>query len=354
MTTQQSITKRPRGMFSSLKNVFLLQNIPLFRDSPEYLFKGSSCFCEYLSNTKLFKTEQDVIDNYSFLVGELRDWLDSKGYITARAAMDFMLEKSQNDFRDDGITPKALHEITEAIWFISAIEDGLPADDPELILSIIFVHDLGEDYDVSPEDLIEDFGKCGFQNKKRMDAFLTGFDAITKYYGGNGRTKYYAGIGKNKNEGEYQRNIMENPHASVAKIFDRAQNNMTLVGVRRVRKMHDEIAKTEHYYEYDKIISMCNKHPQHTQIYTTMHRLLKKQTKLSRFYTVDDADSLPVNRDIRDWMPKTGFSHIPDGLNPLLVIAERIKYNPRMRLGEDGYFNKSLHLENFDASTIEL
>ena len=307
-------------------------------------YKGSSCFCEHLGKTGRYNTELDVIANYEALVEDTREWLDYKDYKIARVVMDYMLEtKVRRDgtvkFRDDKKTPDPLHEITQAITFVSMLEEGFFVDDPELVLATIFAHDLGEDYGIRPRELDLHLAMNGIRLDQRTEDFIWAFDAMSKSY---------LEEKKFNSEGEYQRNLQKNLLASVAKMFDRAHNIMTLIGVRVVNQTHLEIALSEHYYDKMFMTNMCADFPQNEPLYRTMDELLKLEDRLTRYLTTDDARFLFLDIPVEDSktgetmiinekelnevfadMPKKGFTYLPGGFNALHVIAERIRAHPR-------------------------
>ena len=288
-------------------------------------YKTAPNFCAHLQLSGKFETEEDVIKNFDILVSELYDWLKIKNYKLARSVMDLTLEKNNKKTRDDCKTPKALHELIQATWFISTIENGIFVRDPELILGLIFAHDLGEDFGVTPKMLTDYLKENGIEPSKRMDLLSKGFDAISKYFGKDGKVEYHSGKGKYKGEGDYQNGVSEDFYASVAKMFDRAHNLMTLVGVRKTKRMHEEIAKTARYYVKNRIDQLGLNFRPHRKMYETMRAMLERQLEVSRYYTIPDGDLLPEDKEILGWEPKKGFSSVPTGLHPLIVIARRTR-----------------------------
>ncbi|MFP4097356.1 MAG: hypothetical protein ACLFP8_02810 [Alphaproteobacteria bacterium] len=306
---------------------FLLRDNPLsyWRRRVLHGYKGASCFCEYLCHAERYRSEETVRENFDSLVQDVYEWLDDKQYHMARESLNLMLDHADGKTRDDEITPGPLHEITQAVWFISAIEDGFTVRDPEIILSLIFVHDLGEDYNIKPQTLEARLRERGISSDSRVRALLKSFDVITKYYGKDERVQYHLGRGRYKTEGDYQNGVSVDKYASVAKMFDRMHNLMTLVSVREIKQMHEEIAKTARYYVLNRIRRMSKDFPEHEAIYDLMYKALVTQLEFSRYYTVPDGDPLPDNEEILSQMPKKGFPYMPEGLHPLLVIARRTR-----------------------------
>jgi len=182
-------------------------------------------FLDELTNSGLFNTEEQVIENYDVLVDYVRDWLESNEYDTAMACFELLLEKKNGKLRGDGKSPSALHEISQAIYTISLIEDGVGLADPESVIALNFLHDLGEEYGVKAPKLMEQFKKfnCSIGGQ-RLTILLRDFDLITKQYKGE-PPKY-------KSEWEYYLPMQQSENVSVAKLIDRLHNIATIVGVK--------------------------------------------------------------------------------------------------------------------------
>lgn len=280
-------------------------------------FRGEPSFAKYLKETGLFNSEEDVIENIDVLANDMRVWLASKGYEQAQVLMDYMLELNEGKTREDGVTPSALHELTQALWFITATEDGIHVDDPEGVLSVIFAHDLGEDYGLTPENMEKHLYKNGIRPSEKVKQFKEDFDAISKKYGKDGEPKY-------DKDYPYYLDVQANKNASVAKMFDRSHNIMTLVGVKDKNKMHDYIAKTLQL-QNDYVKNACENFPSQTELYETMQRLIETEIQISRYYTVDTGKTLPDKLDIAPNMPEKGFKDLPRGFQPLIIPADRIR-----------------------------
>ena len=147
---------------------------------------GKNSFAARLNASNMFDTEQDVIENFDQAVDMVREWLQDKGYKQAELLMDLTLEQKDGLWRKDRVTPAALHEITQAIWFIALHEDGINVQDPEGVLSVIFTHDLGEDFGIKPEEIEQYLVENGIPAGEKIDTFKVNFDAITKKYGKDG------------------------------------------------------------------------------------------------------------------------------------------------------------------------
>ena len=283
----------------------------------------------------LFGKEDGVINAAASLIEVLYDRLDATGYKMAKALLDLSLEKRGDELRDDEKTPKFLHDIVQAVWVIDAIEGKYHIENPEILVALALSHDLGEEYGITPSKMFEYLEENGIKKNKRVLTFLKSFDAISKYYGDEEHEAYknkeYNGKnvdGHYKDEHDYQRGVREDPYASIAKMFDRAHNLMTLIGVRDTDKIHKEIAKTMHYYAPKRLEQMCENFPCHRNIYEMLGETLSAQLEVLRYWTLDVADTLPNNRELLDLMPTYGFSGMPAGLHPLIATAERVRNPP--------------------------
>ncbi len=325
----------------------------LFQRNGSNSFKGADSFCAHLSETGLYNSEQDVIANYDSLVSEMKDWVQHKGYTQAEALLDLVSDLKDGKTRQDGITPSALHEMTQAIWFISAIEGGLEVESPEGVLSVIFAHDIGEDFGMTIDDMNEYLDSKGLPDNDMRKEFLNDYDLITKAWGEDGEKRH-------KNNYEYYLGIQQSRNASVAKMFDRAHNIMTLVGVKDVTKMNSYIASTmqiqDHFTD-----QYCEDHPQQAEMYKTMAHVITKELKTSRFYTANSGVPLPDDDELNTALPEKGFKDLPVGLHPIIIPAERIRatypethlaHNPK-RYTEIKYSPLSVESINDNDATIQ-
>ena len=291
-------------------------------------FKGAPSFGAHLQQSGLYENEDNVAENFDDLIGETRDWLHNKGFKQAEVLMDLMLECNEDKTRQDGTTPSALHEMTQAIWFISCIEGDLHVDDVEGVLSTIFTHDLGEDFDIRPEALEQHLVDNGVPRSPKTEQLKASFNAISKRYGKNGEDRH-------KNEYEYSRTVRADQNASIAKMFDRAHNIMTLVGVKDKSKMADYMAKTLQL-QHDNVKNASANFPSQKPMYKTLQQLIRQEIQACYYYIVDTGKKITNNDDLELSMPKKGFKDVPLGLHPLVVSAERIRHTyPDTHFGED-------------------
>ena len=303
-------------------------------------FKGAASFGAYLQQTGLYANENNVTENFDNLVGETRDWLQNKGFKQAEVLMDLMLECNDGKTRQDGKTPSPLHEMTQAIWFISCIEDDLYAEDAEAILSVIFTHDLGEDFDIRPDTLEQYLVDNGIPRSEKTERLKTSFDAISKRYGKNGDDRH-------KNEHDYSCTVRSDRDASIAKMFDRAHNIMTLIGVKDKSKMADYTAKTLQL-QNDNVKEASKNFPSQEPMYKTLQQLIRQEIQTCYYYMVDTGKKITDDDNLEDHMPEQGFKDMPLGIHPLIVSAERIRHTyPDTHLEED---NASLDKKDYSTN----
>ncbi len=283
----------------------------------QHSFEGVQGFAKHLLLTGLYDTEERVIENFDNLVDDLRSWLESRNYRQATILLDLMLDLNQGKTRQDDITPSALHEVTQAIWLISVLEDGLHVDDPEGVLSLIFCHDLGEDFNLRPDDIEKYLNDNGIKSSPQTAQLKESFDAISKRYGKDGDPCH-------EHDYAYYQCVAADKNASVAKMFDRAHNIMTLIGVKNISNMHDYTAKTLQLQE-NYIPLASDLFPDQAELYEIMEEIIKKEIKVSRFHTVNTGKMLHNDDELCQSMPRQFFNDMPSGLHPLIVPAERIR-----------------------------
>jgi len=283
----------------------------------QHSFMEDQSFSKHLLLTGLYDSEEAVIENFDNLVNDLKSWLTSRNYDQANILLDLMLDLNEDKTRQDGITPSALHEVAQAIWLISAMENGLYIDDPEGVMSLIFCHDLGEDFGLKPNDIEQHMNDNGIKSNHKTEQLKLSFDAISKRYGKDGDPCH-------EHDYAYYQTVAKDKNASVAKMFDRSHNIMTLIGVKDIRNMHDYTAKTLQLQE-DYIPTASELFPNQAPLYEIMEEVIKKEIKVSRFHTVNTGKKLPNDDELCHSMPNNIFKDIPSGLHPLTVPAERIR-----------------------------
>lgn len=273
--------------------------------------KPARSFADNLTESGLFTTEDNVIENFGTLCGMVGSWLDDHGYARAHALMDFNLRFNKGKTRKDDKTPAALHEITQAVFSIACHEAGLKVGNHEAVMCTIFGHDMGENFNIRPQQM----GDFLFVQKIGRDAFtlefLENFNAISKKYG---KEMQYA------SDEEYMEVLRTMEHASVAKLFDNLHNLMTLIGGLKYEKGSGYIHKIENQLT-EHIDELCKNFPHQSKIYRTLESAIKVGIDINRSYY--DGDHLSSEDALRKAMPKV-FLNLPEGINPVVVPLNRI------------------------------
>lgn len=323
----------------------MLENAFTNNENTSHNFQGSCSFSEHLQSTGLYNSEQDVIENFNALTDELETWIDDNDFVLAGTLLEFVLDEKDGELRKDEVTPSALHEVTQAIWFINLVENGLPVQDVEGVLSVILAHDIGEEFDYQPDDITEAliYKNPAVQNHPKLQQFSADFDLISKTYGPEGEKRH-------PNNHSYYSGIHTSPNATIAKMLDRAHNIMTLIGVKSIPKMNSYIASTlqlqEHFMDQYKA-DAGHPHPQ-LETYESIAHLTEKMIKISRFYTVNSGVPLPDDDELYTAMPEKAFRGLPLGLQPLFIPAERIReMHPETHLAHDPVRYSGENAEDF-------
>lgn len=152
----------------------------------------------------------------------MRYWLLGRDYLTALKAMEFGL-KCHTGKRKDNITPEFQHQLSIANYS-KAFEPCLLF--PEETLAAIFLHDVVEDYGITPSYIEDEFGSI---IRKSVLAL----------------TKKYENVKKDIKQ--YHHEISQDPIASLVKAWDRINNIQTMVQVFTESGQKWYIEETENY-----------------------------------------------------------------------------------------------------------
>ncbi|MGH1404148.1 MAG: hypothetical protein ACRBDL_07880 [Alphaproteobacteria bacterium] len=277
-------------------------------------FKGEKSFCDHLIKTGLYDTETDVNQNFDQLVDELKDWLHQKGFEREISVLDFMLEKKDGQFRKDGETPAALHEVTQAIYLVSCLEDGLHITDPAGVLAVIFSHDLGEDFNIRPQQMADRLFIDGHKHDDSMAHFLYEFDQISMHYGGEAKPEY-------KTPHDYSVALRKTQNAGLAKLFDNLQNAATIIGGLSDERASEYNVKI--HMLLDRYISQsCENYPEQAEIYKTLQKAIGTVGNYNRHDKHGEALGKPLKIE-EDHLTAKGLK-LPLGLDPYMISATRI------------------------------
>lgn len=145
-----------------------------------------------------------ITQDYTKMKIAIRSWMEGRGFHIAIKAMNFA-EQYHTGTRKDG-QPEFSHQVSQACYARTMERYMLH---PEAVLAVIFLHDVMEDYDVSYEMLVSNFG-------------TQIADAVRKMSKVEGGVKIPKEI--------YFKNLPTCPIASLCKGFDRVHNLLTMVG----------------------------------------------------------------------------------------------------------------------------
>lgn len=286
----------------------------------------SRTLCDTLSTSGRFENESDVLENIQFLNGYLGQWMHDRGMKQSAALMDLMLDRNMDKYRQDNVTPTSLHEMTQAIWFISCVEDGLHVEDVEGVLSVIFAHDLGENFGDTPEDMNTYLTEQGITDRDAIERFKTSFDVITKQY--RDKESGEKGPLKHAHNRDYNAALVQDQNASVAKMFDRPHNIMTLIGAKKLKKMISYMAHIVDEQD-DYVREASANFPSQAELYETLQHITIGETAVTQI-EIDIAQKRSVGNgtqlEILGDMPDRGFKNLPAGIHPYEVIADRIRH----------------------------
>ncbi len=273
-------------------------------------------FLTQLSDSGRYDSEGLVVRHAKHLITDIRSYLKSSDYNMALACLDLAIKTKKGKLRDDGKTPSIIHEISQALYTISLIEGGVHLEDPESVIALNFIHDLGEDFGLKPETLKRHLEKAEVTDQNKIDLLAIDFDILTKKYKGESP--------KFKNEWEYYQAIERSQNASIAKPPDRLHNLATQIGVKKNKRALQYIANT--YVIYDDLTRKASQRfPSQREAYTLYHEMIDTACKINRYHLVEAeiGKPLPDIETLAKEIPQHGFQ-IPDGLNPIFLNACRV------------------------------
>lgn len=327
------------------------------RENSRFFIPSSVPLHDRLHDSGLFESEDDVNNNFEQLVGYFRGWLEEHQLERETALLDYMLEKKQGMLRKDGKAPSAIHEVSQALYFISCIEDGLYHSDPAGVLATILVHDLQEDFKVKRDDMRAQLIQNGIADDKRMQEFLDDYDTISYHNGDKDQLNY-------PNKHQYSLSLRKRRNTGPAKLIDNVHNSATAVGGlqnAKLLKYKDKIINGISLFaetittapkdraEISELMIECLKGAEHTKVNTytgkiqlqissyvedassyfpentellkTLEKVLGKTIQINRhlFYN-DYGQSLDLSQ--HDF-PDKGFK-LPRGLHPYHVARDRV------------------------------
>ncbi len=140
----------------------------------------------------------------------IRSQLIGRRYHGALRALEFAM-RHHVKVRKDGFTPEFDHQLQMSLFALT-LPDLMH---PEEVVATVFLHDTGEDYHVSGEEMRLLFPEAGMRER-----VVQAVERLTKKF-----------RGRAKDEDELFAEMAEDPVASVVKLCDRMHNLQTMVGV---------------------------------------------------------------------------------------------------------------------------
>ena len=185
----------------------------------------------------------------------VRYWLLGRGYVRALEAMEFAAGWHTGT-RKDG-APEFSHQVWQVAYIRTLDPMLLHAEET---IATIFLHDVVEDYPVTPDMLHERFGPAIAGPSCRMAKVVAG---------------------RKKDEADYFGDMALCPIASVAKGVDRIHNHKTMKGAFSAIKQHDYLGETEADI-LPMLKSARRRFPAQEPVYENIKHMLISQIELYR------------------------------------------------------------------------
>ena len=168
------------------------------------------------------RTAHAKVESYHRQRIALRSWLLGRSWFAAVRAMDYA-EGYHNGLRKDGVTPEFAHQVQIALHATTLVPHLLY---PQETVTVAFLHDIAEDYDVEFDVIEMKFGKQVSDSVRAM-------------------TKIHKGVKRDPHEVAAAQ--AADPIASVAKGIDRNHNQSTMVGVFTDEKIASYLDETREF-----------------------------------------------------------------------------------------------------------
>ena len=221
--------------------------------------------------------------DYDKLRHNLRQWLLGREYHIALAAMELGLQYHTGT-RKDGVTPEFQHQVSQATFCRTL--DGVLMH-PEETLATIFLHDIVEDCEITPEEVLHHLKSKGAELHLQLKLISSGLDKMTNQYG-DGFSHGQKGIKKEYEE--YYGAMEDCPVASICKGMDRMHNHQSMIGVFTHEKQRDYIKHTEEFIIPMLKVSRKNWTRQEAA-YTNVKHILQSQIELVEEILKADEDA---------------------------------------------------------------
>ena len=197
----------------------------------------------------------------------------------ALAALELGESYSKGNTRKDGITPEYAHQIRIALHAFTL--KGVSDYDLELLICVILLHDIMEDYNVERLIIMNVIDAAA----KRADPKYDGNDGVIVACSVWAMTKTYKGVKKSP-ERVFD-DIANDMYASLAKGLDRINNFQSMVGVFKLAKRIEYIQEGLKFFL--PMLKMARKYfPHHLDAYLNIETVLKYQIELIQ--VINDTD----------------------------------------------------------------
>lgn len=180
-------------------------------------------------------------------------YLAGKGYSTAARALAFA-EKYHTGVRKDGKTPEFQHLLEVALQVITLRDLA----DEETTIAVALLHDVREDYNVSHQELVKQFGQKVADPVARLSKVIEG---VKKPY-----DLYFQEIG-------------DCPIASIVKGCDRAHNFQSMPKVFSAKKQEEYLCEGMEWF-LPMLKTAQRKYPEQFLAYQNVRHHLKSQIAL--------------------------------------------------------------------------
>ena len=183
-----------------------------------------------------------------------------KGYCLGRDYVDVLraitfAEEYHVGVRKDGVTPEFQHQIEIALHATTL--KGLSNADESILLQMIMLHDVVEDYNVSLMEIEQRFGPV----------VAKGVEALSKVI--NGRKKDMV---------SYMRDLAMNPLAALAKGCDRVHNVQSMRGVFNYEKQKKYALEVREHF-FPMLRRVRDLAPQYRQAINNIKSMLENQVQ---------------------------------------------------------------------------
>ena len=272
-----------------------------------------------LADLAYIKTERAASHETPVLINFVKSWLHEHNYIIALACLDLLLEKKCNIndnkkplTRHDGITPSVVHELSQALYTISLMEARYNLPDVERLLCLNFLHDLGEEFNVTQNDLRSHLRTHNVPYQEYEEALLLQFENMTKTRND---------IDRYASDEAYFKTMLDRPETVIAKFQDRIHNMATLIGFKTAEKRREYILET---MALRSILNQATeRYPEYKRVFDVMNKIITAQIFFnSRFINKVDPGN-PIVVAVGTLPRLRNILGLPPGLDPLHITQIR-------------------------------